>query len=1045
MRVLAIVSAFLFSSGLCALVYQAVWLRAFRLIFGASTPSTAAVLAIFLGGLGLGGALLGRRAERSAFPLSLYGNLEIGVALTAAATPFLLDAAHAAYTFIGGSPALGTAGATVARIALSALVLGVPVFLMGGTLPAAARAVTLGADVQRRGLATLYGINTLGAVAGSLLATFVLLEIYGARNTLWLACLVNLAVGVLARARGRTLSRAPHIDDEIRSTMKRRRWAVLGAAFVSGFVFLLAELVWYRMAAPILGGSTYGFGVVLGCALFGMGVGGALYAFSPPRVPTAAAFAATCALEALLLLVPFAMGDELALLAHALRGWGASSFPILAVGWTVVTAVIVLPASLVAGYQFPLLLALKGSADVDVGKDSGEVYAANTLGSILGSLCGGFGILPLLGAPGTWLFAAGALLVVAVGAGLTGIRAARGSDDAPAGGAALAVSGGAIVLALLCMTAAGPGPLWRHSGIGAGRAELRINDKNDRIRAERDLARYTERESDGVESSLAFQRGLAWSLLQNGKSDGNTFGDATTQVGLALLPAILVNDVENAFIIGLGTGQSAGWLAQVPSVTRVDVAEIEPGVLDFAAMCAETNFDVMKNPKVHTTIGDGRELLALAPARYDLIVSEPSNPYRAGVSSFFSVELYEAAASRLTEDGVFSQWVQGYEIDVAGLEVVAATMARAFKHITIWEVGPRDLLFLASNAEQVVDVDRLRARLQTEPYRTWALRIVGLESAEGILALHRAGPSTLAALARAHADVVHTDDMPVLEYSFARSVGQERRPARQVIIEAAVRRDDLKPAVHGAVDWPRVERERSRIHVWNITVEAGGLPPPLSDALRTYAARDFFAAVVAFNASPTPLDAAERLMHVDAMSRVPASEAPRDILESELAALAQIGFAHDVAWVRLRAAITDKAAPDRIDELTEAAVGLARRDPWPMGRVLRGALLALRTAGGTERRVTALLEPFAGQVEDTLREDLAVDLERQLTVREPRRGCVQTWALVEPNTHWNADALAARMRCYRAHGHPLAALAEQELEIFASNAARQRLSFDAAD
>ena len=193
------VAALLFASGFCALVYQVAWLREFRLIFGASTLASAAVLAIFIGGLGIGGLLLGPRADRHPRPLLFYATLESIVAVFAALSPWLLTLARTIYLASGGSTRLGVAAATVERLLLSVIVLAVPTIAMGGTLPAAARAVTRAGDVRRQHLATLYGLNTLGAVAGCLIATFFLLEIYGTRATIWLAAATNLLVAVMAR------------------------------------------------------------------------------------------------------------------------------------------------------------------------------------------------------------------------------------------------------------------------------------------------------------------------------------------------------------------------------------------------------------------------------------------------------------------------------------------------------------------------------------------------------------------------------------------------------------------------------------------------------------------------------------------------------------------------------------------------------------------------------------------------------------------------------------------------------------------------------
>src|ERR1700682_4786725 len=262
----------LLGSGMCALIYQTVWLRELRLIFGSSTFASAAVLAIFMGGLGLGGALLGKRGDRSPSPLMFYGNLEIIAAASSALTPFLVDLARLSYGALGGTARLGMVGATLARLVLAALVLAVPTIAMGGTLPAAARAVETGDDVSPHSLAFLYSANTLGAVTGALLSTFLLIEVYGNRTTLWLACLVNAVVGLLARGFARDLpARAPAPG----APPVAPAAFVLTAAAAVGFVFFLMELVWYRMLGPLLGGSTFSFGLLPAVALLGIGLGGA--------------------------------------------------------------------------------------------------------------------------------------------------------------------------------------------------------------------------------------------------------------------------------------------------------------------------------------------------------------------------------------------------------------------------------------------------------------------------------------------------------------------------------------------------------------------------------------------------------------------------------------------------------------------------------------------------------------------------------------------------------------------------------------------------
>jgi spermidine synthase len=356
----------LFASGLSALVYQVAWLREFRLIFGASTAATAVVLAVFIGGLGAGGLLLGPRADRSSRPLALYGALELGAALLAALSPILLWLVRMAYVEMGGSARLGMFGGTSLRIVLGALVLGGPTLLMGGAMPAAVAAVEVEEDVGRRRLAVLYGLNTLGAVAGCLLADFVLLEALGTRRTLWGATALAACVAIVALLWSRRLAAltARPAEPGSEAPANAAPAFVLVAAGVVGFAFFLMELVWYRMLGPLLGGTVFGFGIILALALLGIGLGSSMHGFlaSRGRSPaTLLGFAGICIAEAVLIALPFAVGDGMALLTlFLLPLGGAYGFGGHVVVWAIVAGLVVVPAAFASGIQFPVLIALLG-------------------------------------------------------------------------------------------------------------------------------------------------------------------------------------------------------------------------------------------------------------------------------------------------------------------------------------------------------------------------------------------------------------------------------------------------------------------------------------------------------------------------------------------------------------------------------------------------------------------------------------------------------------------------------------------------------------
>ncbi|HEX6159364.1 MAG TPA: fused MFS/spermidine synthase, partial [Thermoanaerobaculia bacterium] len=575
------VAALLFGSGLCALVYQTVWLRQFRLIFGASTFATAAVLAIFMGGLGLGSALLGKRADRKEHPLAWYAVLEIGIALSAAVSPLLLWIAAKIYFALGGSVSMGIGGATIVRLVLATLVLAVPTVLMGGTLPAAARAIETSDDSGRRAVSLLYGVNTLGAVAGALVSTFYLLEVFGNRQTLFIAVLINMLVALAAQRVSKSLpaNEPAALEGETIEPATPRRFVYLSAAIV-GFAFLLMELVWYRMLSPLLGGTTFMFGLILAVALLGIGLGGTAYALMRRRPATAGGFALTCALEALAMAVPFALGDRLAVFANVLRPMALTGFGGQVAAWTLVTCIVVLPAAFIAGVQFPLLISLLGRGREQVGHEIGNAYAWNTAGAIAGSLAGGFGLMPLLSAPGCWRLVPFVLSVLGIVAVLYAMRRKQIAFAATAVGAAL--------LATLAIAAEGPSAVWRHAGIGAGRSP-QPKDRNELrewMQEERQTLRW---EVDGRESSIALMNGVDVTFVVNGKVDGSARGDAPTQVMSGLIGAILHPQPKRSLVVGLGTGSTSGWLAAVPSMERVDVVELEPAVLDVARVCAPVN------------------------------------------------------------------------------------------------------------------------------------------------------------------------------------------------------------------------------------------------------------------------------------------------------------------------------------------------------------------------------------------------------------------------------------------------------------------------
>lgn len=1043
------VGVIIFISGFCSLVYQSVWFREFRLIFGASTLANSAVLAIFMAGLGIGGLVLGHRADKWHRPFHNYAYVEFAIAALAALTPFLLDVIRSFYINLGGSAVLGDVNATLLRLGLATLVIFPSVFVMGGTLPAAARAITTKNDTQRHGLAVLYAVNTLGAVMGVALSTFVLFEANGFRMTLWLAALLNVVIALSARALARNYEVpieeteqdseqvAHNTSYETSATATPARPWLLPAAFVTGFVFFLSELVWYRLAGPILGGSTYTFGVILAVALLGIGIGGYLHSLrSDKGNASVAEFGITCTLQALFLIIPFAMGDTLALLAYHLHNFGNSSFSMLSAGWVIVTVIMVLPAAMVAGYQFPLMFALKGQGVDGVAKDTGQIYAANTLGAIVGALAGGFGLIPLLGANGAWLFAVAALLLLGVFLIVITARKAVVST---------VVSSIFALMAFSMFFSDGPTSLWKHTAIGAGRANLDSGSRND-LRSHIIDSNNTILESyDGVESNLGFSIGNALSIIVNGKSDGNVVGDAITQVFLGLIPAALHGQAENAFVIGLGTGETAGWLAEVDTIKSVEVAEIEPKVIRFVELAAAANFDVAQHPKVTMKIGDGREALITSDKSYDLILSEPSNPYRAGIASFYTQEFYEQAALHLNEGGYFAQWVQMYEITPEAIEMIIKTMAQVFPRISYWTLSSGDLMLVGSFHEQIYDAAQMQEVSQQHPFSTALRKITQTDNLAGLLTHHVAQPNITPILLK-DVSLINRDDSSLLEYMFARSVGRSlgREQFRMRLLEHAEAQDALLPQLkNGQVDAEAIQYNRARALFGFPDIRLPSAESELDDALikfwQRYSNNRIDEAYVSLEQIEaklvTPLGQFAAL-ETKVFHTLNHDEEAIDTLVPEVLNSTIPNYETEVQMLALYLAL-EQGNDELVQELLPVFIKASQENPWLLhnaqGRVLIATqdednVLSVETS---QQLIGALLEkPFAVYRFENSRRDTLFSLAAREFDGQPVAGCVKVYEQLHDVLPWRYEVLYNRLRCYTAYNHPKLAEAEEAFATF---------------
>jgi len=1036
----------LLGSGACGLVYQVAWFRELRLIFGGSTAASSAVLGIFIGGLGLGGALLGERADARENPLRLYALLEAGAALGALASPLLLWLVRFVYVLLGGTSTLGEAGGVVVRLLLAALVLGVPTVLMGGTLPAAARALESDDDAARTTVALLYGVNTLGAVAGSLFSSFYALQVLGTRETLWAGGALNLVVAgagyLLSRGfpakpaeplkhetKGKAKKREPQEKDPAPEAAPTR--FVLAASASVGLVFFMMETVWLRMLAPLLGGTLQQFGLVTAVALAGIGLGGLGHALRHRERPaTLAVFATTCLLEAAALALPLALGDRLAVAQIFDRALGVTGAAGQLLAWVRLTSVVVLPAALVAGYQFPLLIGLLGRGGERVGRHVGLAYAWNTAGAVAGALLGGFVLIPALGAVGCWRALTGALLVLGLTAAVLAFP--NGRRWRP-----LVFQAALAALGLALALADGPSAAWRHTPIGAGRVSAnRFGGPNDIEAWRRNAARELLWSKDGVEATVALARHDDLAFIVNGKSDGS-ISDGGTQIMGGVLGAVLHPNPKSALVIGLGTGSSAGWLGALEGMERVDVVEIEPLILDVARAFKAINHGALENPRVHVLHGDAREVLLASKQQYDVIFSEPSNPYRAGIASLYTQEFYRGARDRLRPQGVFVQWVQAYEIDGQTLRTIFATLGSVFGNVEVYRGGPHDLLLVASAAPLHYDADTLRSRLAQPTYAEALLHGWHAVGLEGLLSHYLASDKLVRELVSAVPTEPNTDDRNVVEFGLARQVGiTDTGPIEFELQGLSHRRAADRPAVIGAVDWDVVVDHQ--LAEWTAGVHA---LPPIEDISLASEAAGHRAQARANFLHGNPADVLAE------WTKQP--EPPRAPLDQRMLVQVAIGAQDPEAPQRVdalgptlageqelyRASLSGFDLPALCEHLTSAFRDY-QADPWldpsllelALGRVT--GMVALRPQCARDL-IQVLRTPFAGYSCDVQRRAAVMALAESTF---PGPECLDAVEVLGTPFPWSQRELTFRRNCFREAAPARLPEAQAELDRFLADA-----------
>ncbi len=767
-----IAARYMFVSGMAALVYEVLWTRDLAYVFGASAQALSAVVAAFLAGLALGAWFAGRRVRPEPGMLRAYALLEVAIAVTAPLVPWLVVALDRAL-LDPLWPWIEAHDAQVAARFLAAFLVMLPATAcMGATLPVLCAAFAGGRDESGAVIGRLYGWNTLGGAAGCLFAGFVLIEQVGLWKSRFVAAGFNVALAFCAL---RLAARAPAaaaaeparpLARSAAATPSRPRdvvsWPVWALALLlTSAASIALELCWSRLVALAVGGTAYAFSIVLAVYLLGLGGGALVYgAAARRRVSPLLLVGVSQVALAVALLVTRPLIEPLLLhVATRLYEGGAEGHapPLYlrpGLGLLFSASAALVPA-LLLGIAFPALSDLKIARREEIGSRLGAAYLVSTIGGAAASILTTFLLLPTRGLEVTIGYAA-----LAAGAVGSLLLAARGGVRART----LAVGGGALAVTLLLFVGGRSRFRWEGRTIYGG------------IALYGPRARGVERQllsaQDGPSCSVAvFEHHGERSLSVNGKVDASTRGDMGTQLLLAWLPQLFHDESKEAFVLGWGAGVTTAAARRYGA--RVQCAEIEPGVLAVANLFAEVNDGADRDPGVELVVDDGRSLLRRGRRRFDVITTEPSNPWLAGMANLFTVEFYELCRSRLTDDGVLCQWVQLYWSSPEDYRAIFATLGSVFPHVAIWKTTSGDTLMLGSMRPLRLDPVAVARRVEQRPWLAGALAASGSPRAAAAPVVAQLARMELleGEEARAYADSGArriSDDVPFLEFSAAR-------------------------------------------------------------------------------------------------------------------------------------------------------------------------------------------------------------------------------------------------------------------------------------
>jgi len=760
---------FFFISGATGLIYEVVWTRLLTLVLGNTHYSVSTVLTTFMGGLALGSFFGGRLIDRGGQPLLIYALLEGAIGIYCFLIPHFIDASLPFFQWIYTNFQQSHTLTSFFRFGVCGVILLIPASLMGATLPILGKFVSNDPEVIGRDVGTLYAVNTFGAVAGALASAFVFMKLYGVTTTIWIAAGLNIGLAsvILIFFRSQWTRSVP--EEELPPAEKESRFytpeviLILGGFCVTGIASLIYQVAWTRIFSLLLGSSVYAFSLILTVFIMGLALGTLVFSRIIKRFADLKKvfgwLQVGIGLSALAALPLF--GKVPLVNRWVYLNWGLDFTSIQWSNFLIILSLIFIPTFLM-GAQFPVVVRLVVRDLNTLGHHVGTAYASNTVGTILGSLIGGFLLIPILGVQNTILWAVFVNIVLGIILLYTSSLQVNFKTYMLPG-----------LLLIWVMGARGIDP-WDKAVISSGSfMPYRIDELEGALQRKNKILFYREGMHTTVTTELSIDGNIF--LRVNGKTDASLAMDMRTQLLSGYLPMFFSKNPESVLVVGQGSGVTLGAVEQFPA-KDIDLVEISPTVIEGSRFFDPFNHRALDDPRVRVILEDGRNHITLTDKKYDVIISEPSNPWISGIGALFTQDFYQLADSRLKPGGIMCIWMHT-NMSPESFKSISRAFLSVFPNVTMWEsiVGD-DYLLIGSQMPYSLPYEKVK-RLLEDPVQGRELKRLGISSVRDLMGLLVMNQDELKKFSEGAP--IHTDDNSLLEFGAPEYIYKDER---QVIV-----------------------------------------------------------------------------------------------------------------------------------------------------------------------------------------------------------------------------------------------------------------------